>query len=85
MKPPKAPDGNTQSWQNNKGNTQKKPKVRTSTSSNDTFHSNFDEGFDPTQDLFNSNPQMFLSLNKFKDFFENTQGDSVLESLCTEH
>ncbi|CAI6372336.1 unnamed protein product [Macrosiphum euphorbiae] len=85
MKPPNAPDGKTQIPKNLKGNVHKKPKVRTSTSSNDSFYSNIDEGLDPTEDLFNSNPQMPLSLNQFKDFFENSQGCTDLESLCTEH
>ena len=85
MKPPIAPDGKIQPSNNHKGNVHKKPKVRTSTSSNDSFYSHIDEGLDPTKDLFNSNPQLSLSLNQFKDFFENSQGCTDLESLCTEH
>lgn len=85
MKPPNAPEGKTQPSKNPNGNLHKKPKVRTSTSSNDSFYSNIDEGLNPTKDLFNSNPQMSLSLNQFKDFFENSQGCTDLESLCMEH
>ena len=85
MKPPNAPEGKTQPPKNHNRNVHKKPKVRTSTSSNDSFYSNIDEGLNPTKDLFNSNPQMSLSLNQFKDFFENSQGCTDLESLCTEH
>ena len=85
MKPPNAPGGKTQPSQNPNGNVHKKLKVRTSTSSNDSFYSNIDEGLIPTKDLFNSNPQMSLSLNQFKDFFENSQGCTDLESLCLEH
>jgi len=85
MKPPNAPEGKTQPLKNHSGNVHKKPKVRTSTSSNDSFYSNIDEGLNPTKDLFNSNPQMSLSLNQFKDFFENSQGCTDLESLCTEY
>ena len=86
MKPPNAPEGKTQPSKNPNGNVHKKPKVRTSTSSNDSFYSNIDVGLNPTKDLFNSNPQnMSLSLNQFKDFFENSQGCTDLESLCTEH
>jgi len=73
MKPTNASDGKTWSSKNHKGNARKKPKITTSTSLNDNFYSNIDEGFDPTQDLFNSNPQMSLSLNQFKDLFKNTQ------------
>lgn len=85
MKPPNAPEGKSQPSKNPNGNVHKKPKVRTSTSSNDSFYSNIDEGLNPTKDLFNSNPQMSLSLNQFKDFFENSQGCTDLESLCMEH
>ncbi|KAE9544889.1 hypothetical protein AGLY_000432 [Aphis glycines] len=73
IKPPNAPEGKTQPSKNLNGKLHKKPKVRTSTRLN------------PTKDLFNSNPQMSLSLNQFKDFFENSQGCTDLESLCTEH
>ena len=85
MKPPNAPDGETQASKNRKGNAHKKPKVRTSTSSNDSFYSNIDEGLNPTKNLFNSIPPMSLSLSQFKDFFENSQGCTDLESLCNEH
>lgn len=85
MEPPNAPEGKTHSSKNPNGNLHKKPKVRTSTSSNDSFYSEIDEGLNPTKDLFNSNPQMSLSLNQFKDFFENSQGCTDLESLCMEH
>ncbi|KAL4132833.1 hypothetical protein QTP88_009922 [Uroleucon formosanum] len=81
----KPPYGKTQPSKNLEENVHKKPKVRTSTSSNDSFYLNIDEGLDPTKDLFKSNPLMFLSLNQFKDFFENSQGCTDLESLCTKH
>ncbi|KAL4120803.1 hypothetical protein QTP88_013424 [Uroleucon formosanum] len=85
VKPPNAPEGKTQPSKNHNGNVHKKPKVRTSSSSNDSFYLNIDVGLNPTKDLFNSNPQMSLSLNQFKDFFENSQGCTDLESLCMEH
>lgn len=85
MKPPNAPEGKTQPSNKLNGNVHKKPKVRTSTSSTDSFYSNIDVGLNPAEDLFNSNPQMSLSLNQFKDFFENSQGCTDLDSLCIEH
>ncbi|KAE9524010.1 hypothetical protein AGLY_015657 [Aphis glycines] len=85
INPPNAPEGKTQPSKILNGKVHKKPKVRTSTSSNDSFYSNIDERLNPTKDLFNSNPQMSLSLNPFKDFFENSQGCTDLESLCTKH
>lgn len=72
MKPPNPHEGKTQPSINPNGNVHKKPKVRTSTSSNDSLYSNIDVGLNPTKYLLNSNPQMSLSLNQFKDFFENS-------------
>lgn len=82
MKLPNAPDGKTRSTQNSKGNANKKSKVKSRTNSNDSFYSNIDQGFEPTQDLFNANPQISLSLNQFKNFFENVQGCTGFKSLC---
>ncbi|KAE9523888.1 hypothetical protein AGLY_015776 [Aphis glycines] len=80
IKPPNAPEGKTKPSKNLNGKVHKKPKVRTITSSNDSFYSNIDEGSVQLQ-----TPQMSLSLNQFKDFFENSQGCTDLESLYTEH
>jgi len=85
MEPPNAPDVKTQQSKNIKGNVNKKPKVRTSTSSNDSFYSNIEEWLDPAQDLFDSNPVVSLSFSQFKDFFENAQGCTDLENLCLEY
>jgi len=85
MKPPNAPNVKTQPSKNPKRNVNKKPKVRTSTSSNDSFYSNIDEWLDPTQDFFDSNSEISLTFNQFKDFFENAQGYTDLGNLCAEY
>lgn len=54
MKPPNTSDSIIQPSKN-EINVNKKPKIRTSTSSNDSFYSYIDEGLDPAQELFNSN------------------------------
>lgn len=85
MKPPNTLDGLTQSSKIPKGNENKKLKVRTSSSSNDTVPTNIDDCLDSTQDLFNSHPDFSLTFNQFKGFFENAKGCSDLENLCSQY
>lgn len=39
----------------------------------------------PAHDQFNTIPNISLSFNQFKDFFENAQGCSDLVPLCNEY
>lgn len=87
MKPPASNtlDGLTQQSINPKGNLNKKPKVRTNSSSNDTVHTNIDECLDSTQDLFDTHLDFSLTFDQFRDFFGSAKGCSDLENLCNKY
>ncbi|CAI6364340.1 unnamed protein product [Macrosiphum euphorbiae] len=87
MKPPGSNtlDGRTQQSKNPKGSVSKKLKVRTNSISSDTVHTNIDECFDSTRDLFDTHLDFSLTFDQFRDFFESSKGCSDLENLCNKY
>jgi hypothetical protein len=85
MKPPDKLDGLTQPFINPKGNVNKKPKLKTVSSSNDTVQTNIDECLDSTQDLFDTHLDFSLNFDEFKEFFDSAKGCSDLEKLCIKY
>lgn len=65
--------------------TSKKPKMRSSTSSIESFYTKIDEFLEPSRELFKNIPESPLSFEQFKDFIENAQGGTDLDSLCIEY
>jgi len=85
MKPSDKLDGPLQPFIIPKGNVNKKPKLRTVSSSNDTVQTNIDECLDSTLDLFDTHLDFSLTFDEFKEFFESAKCCSDLEKLCTNY